>query len=98
MCHFTNGEFWNETSAFVVGRLRDFRLSLRRPLVFFLDRGIGVMLYSVNFTPTHHGCQAANNFAISPSATILDPRLQRVYKCLADCTQMPSIPARRVFT
>ena len=40
MCHFTNGESWNETSAFVVGRLRDFRLSLRRPLCcfFWTDR------------------------------------------------------------
>jgi hypothetical protein len=70
MCHFTNGKSWNKTSAFVVGRLRDFRLSLRRPLLFFLDRGIGVMLYSVNFTPTHLG---ANRFATSPGATTVYP-------------------------
>ena len=42
MCHFTNGKSWNETSAFVVGRLRDFRLSLRRSLCcFFWTDNIG---------------------------------------------------------
>ena len=71
MCHFTNGESWNETSAFVVGRLRDFRLSLRRPLCCFFWTDRSELCY-IRLT-SHRRTTVPTNFAISPSATTIHP-------------------------
>ena len=62
---------------------------------FIMDRLIRDVLSSVNITPTHLG---AHRFAPRSKRHHEEPRLQRVYKHLADCGRMPSIPPRGVFT